>query len=73
MPIGFIEGWFVEADVRRRGIGRALVGVAEEWARRQGCKEMASDALVDNELSLLAHNRVGFEVANHCTDFRKTL
>jgi ribosomal protein S18 acetylase RimI-like enzyme len=73
LPTGFIEGWFVEAATRRRGIGRALIGAAEEWARRQGCKEMASDALVDNELSQLAHERLGFEVANRCTDFRKAL
>jgi RimJ/RimL family protein N-acetyltransferase len=73
MPTGFIEGWFVEAGARRHGIGRALIGAAEEWARRQGCNEMASDALIDNELSVLAHERLGFEVADRCADFRKAL
>jgi RimJ/RimL family protein N-acetyltransferase len=72
-PVGFIEGWFVDAGVRQRGIGRALIAAAEDWARMQGCKEMASDALVDNALSQLAHERLGYEVANQCTDFRKTL
>src|SRR5687767_8774541 len=27
--VGFIEGWFVSADFRRQGIGRALVDAAE--------------------------------------------
>jgi len=73
MPIGFIEGWFVEENVRRRGIGRALVRTAENWARKQGCKEMASDAQVDNALSQLAHEKLGYTVADRCTDFRKSL
>jgi len=73
MPIGFIEGLFVDEAVRQRGIGRALVGAAEEWARRHGCKEMASDALIDNAVSQLAHEKLGYVVANRCTDFHKSL
>ena len=72
-PVGFIEGWFVEEALRRRGVGRALVGAAERWARKQGCKEMASDALVENALSQLVHEKLGYAVANRCTDFRKSL
>ena len=73
LPVGFIEGWFVDETVRRHGIGRALVRAAENWARRLGCKEMASDALIDNGLSHLVHERVGYAVANRCTGFRKSL
>lgn len=32
-PVGFIEGWYVDEDVRREGVGRALVEAAEAWAR----------------------------------------
>jgi aminoglycoside 6'-N-acetyltransferase I len=32
MPVGYIEGWYVDPDVRRRGIGRVLVETAERWA-----------------------------------------
>ena len=28
-PVGHIEGWYVDADVRRRGIGKQLVLAAE--------------------------------------------
>src|SRR5205807_2334246 len=31
-PVGYIEGWYVDEDVRRQGVGRALVGAAEAWA-----------------------------------------
>jgi aminoglycoside 6'-N-acetyltransferase I len=72
-PIGFLEGWFVVELHRRRGIGTALVRAAEDWARSQGCKEMASDAPVENTLSHLAHKRLGYAVADICVDFRKQL
>src|SRR5688572_30949879 len=42
-PVGYVEGWYVDDDVRRQGIGRALVGAAEGWARSRGCHEMGSD------------------------------
>ena len=43
--VGFLEGWYVMPEARRRGIGRALVVAAEDWARAQGCTEFASNAL----------------------------
>ena len=54
-PVGYIEGWYVDPDVRRQGIGRALVEAAEAWARSQGCRQMASDALIDNTVSIASH------------------
>ena len=36
-PVGYIEGWYVDEDTRGKGIGRALVAEAEDWAREQGC------------------------------------
>src|SRR5215211_6238163 len=32
-PIGYVEGWYVEPGERRKGIGRALIAAAEDWAR----------------------------------------
>lgn len=31
--VGYIEGWDVDPDLRRGGVGRALIEAAEEWAR----------------------------------------
>src|SRR5262245_33690648 len=36
---GYIEGWFVDPDVREQGIGSALVQAAEDWIKVQGCQE----------------------------------
>ena len=35
-PVGYIEGWFVDENLRRQGHGHELVNAAEDWARSQG-------------------------------------
>jgi len=71
--VGFVEGWFVGPGHRGRGIGRALMRAAEDWARAQGCTEMASDALITEVGSDRAHAALGFEVVDQCVHFRKNL
>jgi aminoglycoside 6'-N-acetyltransferase I len=72
-PVGFVEGWFVREEFRGRGIGKLLMKAAEDWSRAQNCREIASDALVDNEESREAHCALGFEVVDVCVHFRKQL
>jgi aminoglycoside 6'-N-acetyltransferase I len=72
-PVGYIEGWWVDDDVRKRGIGRALIETAEQWARAKGYTEMASDALIDNRVSHAAHAALGFEEVERLVMFRKSL
>ena len=72
-PVGYIEGWYVAENHRHRGIGRKLLTVAEDWARSQGCVEMASDTWVDNEVSQRVHEALGYEVVDRCVHYRKTL
>jgi aminoglycoside 6'-N-acetyltransferase I len=72
-PVGFVEGWFVREPHRNRGVGRALMQAAEAWARSQGCLEMASDTLLDNQDGQLAHQALGFEVVDRCVHYRKRL
>jgi aminoglycoside 6'-N-acetyltransferase I len=71
--VGFLEGWFVLPESRKRGIGRALVAAAEEWALAQGCTEFASDTLVDNAVSAAAHLALGFQEVEVIRCFRKNL
>jgi aminoglycoside 6'-N-acetyltransferase I len=71
--VGFLEGWYVDAEHRGRGVGRALVGAAEDWARSKGCREFASDTWTDNEASQRAHEALGFEVVDRCVNYKKTL
>jgi aminoglycoside 6'-N-acetyltransferase I len=72
-PVGFVEGWFVQEPFRNRGVGAELMRSAEGWARAQGCLEMASDALIDNEGSQRAHEALDFEIVDRCVHFRKPL
>ncbi len=72
-PVCFLEGWYVEAAHRRRGLGGALVRAAEEWARAQGCREIASDTWLDHDDSQRAHEALGFEVVDRCVHYRKAL
>lgn len=69
----YVESWFVDEDLRGTGLGRALVGAAEQWARERGYSELASDAVLDNSQSHAAHKALGFEVVERIVVFRKTL
>lgn len=72
-PVGFLEGWYVDPEWRRQGVGRALVAASEEWARELGCREFASDALADNRVSADAHLALGFDEVEVIRCFRKAL
>jgi aminoglycoside 6'-N-acetyltransferase I len=72
-PVGFVEGWFVREELRGQGIGGDLMHAAEEWARKQGAEEMASDTWIDHEESQGAHLALGFEVVDRCVHFKKKL
>jgi len=49
------------------------MAAAEEWARAQGCAEIASDTWIDNVLSQRAHDALGFEIVDRCVNYRKRL
>ena len=72
-PAGYIEGWYVAENYRNRGIGRKLLAAAEDWARTQGCREIASDTWIDNEISQRAHEALGYEVVDRSVHYRKSL
>lgn len=72
-PVVFLEGIYVAPRYRRKGWGRALVGAVTAWARARGCRELASDALLENEASHLMHRALGFEETERVVFFRKQL
>jgi aminoglycoside 6'-N-acetyltransferase I len=72
-PVGFLEGWYVVPERRQQGVGGALLAAAETWARDLGCREFASDALAENDVSAAAHRALGFEEVEVIRCFRKAL
>jgi len=72
-PVPYVEGWYVEADWRRRGVGSGLMRAAEEWSRAQGYTELGSDTEEVNRLSRAAHAALGFEEVETLVVFRKPL
>lgn len=71
--VAYLEGWYVDAGTRRQGVGRMLIEAAERWAVDQGCAEFGSDALIDSELSRVAHAGLGFEETGQVRTFRKSI
>ena len=72
-PVAYLEGWYVDLDVRRRGVGAALVRAAEAWARANGYREFASDVELPNVVSQQAHERLGFTEVGRSVLYRKAL
>ncbi len=71
--VAYVEGWYVDPDLRGQGIGRALIAQAEAWARSLGFREIASDAEIDNATSLRAHAALGFRETFRLVHFLKSL
>ena len=71
--VAYLEGWYVEPAMRRRGVGRALVEAAEGWGRAQGCTEFGSDTQVSNTVSAAAHAALGFTETDQVRCFKKRL
>ncbi len=71
--VAYLEGLYVEANLRRQGIASQLIEAAEQWARSLGIVEMASDCLIDNSISRQTHLANGFAEVERIICFRKLL
>jgi aminoglycoside 6'-N-acetyltransferase I len=71
--VGYIEGIYVEPEYRLKGMAKELIKTAEYWAISKGCKEMASDCLIDNEISIKAHISSGYKEVERLVHFMKSL
>ncbi len=72
-PIGYVEGIYVRPEDRCKGIGRALVRAAEQWARQRGCVEMGSDTRLDDTRSISFHEGLGFRETDRQVVFLKRI
>lgn len=71
--VPYVEGWFVDASTRERGVGSRLVAAAESWALEKGFSELASDAEIENDVSISAHLALGFSEVERSVSFLKKL
>lgn len=72
-PVAYVEGLYVAENRRRQGIGRFLIKQAEAWAIANGCTQMGSDVLIENEESCQFHTRVGFSEVERVVCFIKDM
>ncbi|MGE7693867.1 aminoglycoside 6'-N-acetyltransferase [Lysinibacillus sp. NPDC094177] len=72
-PVGYLEGLFVKEPYRQKGFAKQLVENCEQWAKRKGCREFASDCELQNLESLAVHLKLGFTEANRIICFTKEL
>ncbi len=70
-PVAYVEGIYVADTVRQGGIGSALIRKAEKWAVDNGCTQLASDVLIENEKSCQFHTGVGFQEVERVVCFIK--
>jgi len=60
-PVAHVEALYVMPEERDRGVGSALLGAAETWARERGCRAIAADASVGNDRARALHRHLGYE------------
>ena len=72
-PVGYIEAWFVDENIRGQKLGREMIRTAEDWARENGCAEMGSDTWLENEVSIQAHYKTGYYEVGRLVHFIKKL
>lgn len=72
-PVGYIEGIYVNEDHRKEGVARELIEFAKIWSIERGCREMASDCLLNNVDSLAFHTSIGFKEAERIIHFTMAL
>ena len=71
--VGYIEGIYILNEHRNKKIATELLAYFENWARKKGIKEIASDVEIDNTASLQFHQKVGFQVVEKAIHLKKSL
>lgn len=71
-PFAEISGLVVEATLRSRGIGKALLKAAEDWARRVGLPVISVNSNLARERAHQFYIRNGYELVKTQRIFRKS-
>jgi len=70
---GYLEAIYVLPEYRKNGIAAELDKIIGRWAVQNGCREMASDCLLENTGSYNFHLKIGYEETERNIFFLKTL
>jgi GNAT superfamily N-acetyltransferase len=60
-PEVMVQALVIEASQRSKGVGEALMQVAESWARETGCTSVALYSRVDRDRAHSFYERLGYE------------
>ena len=72
-PTGYLEGIYVKPAFRKMGIAKKLLAEGEKWIKEKGCREIGSDAYIENVVSHDFHTSVGFKEAGRLVTFIKSI
>lgn len=70
-PAAFLEGLYVDEEVRRQGVARRLVDACDEWAASRGSSGLGSDTQLDNTASQVMHAHLGFREVERTVVFAR--
>ncbi len=70
-PVPFLEGIWIKPEFRRQRVGAQLMAHIETFVAARGCREIGSDAPLDNDASHAAHRSWGFAETERVVYFRK--
>ncbi len=59
-----VENLIVDAERRRRGVGRRLIAAASDWARRHGADELLLTVWEGNDAAVRFYESLGFGRVN---------
>jgi GNAT superfamily N-acetyltransferase len=72
-PLGLVTGLVVARHARGRGVGRALMVLAEDWARARGLAGMRLRSRVARREAHAFYRRLGYEAVKQQLQFHKAL
>lgn len=60
--IGEVKRLFIKEEFRGRGLSKELLGIAEDYAREQGCRTLFLDTRITLEPAVTMYRKAGFEI-----------
>jgi GNAT superfamily N-acetyltransferase len=70
-PEVMVQALVTDTTQRSKGVGEALMQVAETWAREQGCQSVALYSRVDRDRAHRFYERLGYEKKLASAQLRK--